>query len=55
MLRLIKTNKEGVASVFGTVLILLLVLTLASILFLSLASYGEKAQESIDFEEYTDR
>jgi hypothetical protein len=51
MLRLIKTNKEGVASVFGTVLILLLVLTLASILFLSLASYGEKAQESIDFEE----
>ncbi len=39
------------SSVFGSVLILLLVVTLASVLFTSLYSYEEKAQESIDFEE----
>ena len=49
MLNLIK-NKKGVASVFGTVFILLLVFTLASIFFMSLYSYEDKAKESIDLE-----
>ena len=42
---------KGVASVIGSVLMLLLVITAASLLFLSLYSYEEKAQESIKVEE----
>jgi hypothetical protein len=51
MSRQIKTNNKGVASIIGIVFILLLVLTLASVLLLSLYSYDEKAQESIETEE----
>lgn len=51
MSRLIRRRNRGIASVFGSVFILLLVLTLASTLFLSLYLYEEKAQESITLEE----
>jgi hypothetical protein len=51
MSRLTKQKNKGIASVFGTVLFLILVLTLASLLFLSLYSYEEKAEESISIEE----
>jgi len=44
-------RNKGVASVIGSVLMLFLVITLASLLFLSLYSYEEKAQESIILEE----
>ena len=44
-------KNKGVASVIGSVLMLFLVITLASLLFLSLYSYEEKAQESIILEE----
>ena len=47
----VKRRNRGIASVFGSVLVLLLIITLASILFLSLYTYGEKAQESINLEE----
>jgi hypothetical protein len=46
----IKRNK-GIASVFGTILILIIVVTVASLLFVSLYLYEEKAQESIVIEE----
>ena len=51
MSRLNKRENSGVSSVFGSVLILLLVLTLSSALFLSLYLYEEKSQESITLEE----
>ena len=51
MNRLRKRSNRGIASVFGIVFVLLLVVTLASTLFLSLYAYEEKAQESIDLEE----
>src|SRR3990170_918547 len=51
MSRLNRRVNKGISSVFGSVLILLLILTLASTLFLSLYSYEEKAQESINLEE----
>jgi hypothetical protein len=51
MSRLNKRVNKGISSVFGSVLILLLILTLSSALFLSLYSYEEKAQESINVEE----
>jgi len=51
MSRLVKRRNRGIASVFGAVFILLLVLTVASTLFLSLYLYEEKAQESITLEE----
>jgi hypothetical protein len=44
-------RNKGVASVIGSVLMLILVITAASLLFLSLYSYEEKAQESIKVEE----
>lgn len=44
-------RNKGVASVIGSVLMLFLVITLASLLFLSLYSYEENAQESIILEE----
>ena len=44
-------RNKGLASVIGSVLMLLLVITVASVLFVSLYSYGEKAQESIKVEE----
>lgn len=47
----IKRRNRGIASVFGSVFILLLVLTIASTLFLSLYLFEEKAQESITLEE----
>jgi hypothetical protein len=48
---LLERDNRGIASIFGTVFIFLLVFSLASILFLSLFTYEEKAQESIDLEE----
>lgn len=48
---LINRRNKGIASVFGSVFILMLVFTLASTLFLSLYSYEEKVQESIILEE----
>jgi uncharacterized GH25 family protein len=51
MNRLRERNNRGIASVFGIVLVLLLFVTLASALFISLYAYEEKAQESIDVEE----
>jgi hypothetical protein len=48
---LLEKKNKGIASIFGTVFIFLLVVSLASILFLSLFTYEEKAQESIDLEE----
>lgn len=46
-----KRNNQGIAPVIGIVFVLILVVTLASTLFLSLYSYKEKAQESINLEE----
>lgn len=46
-----RRSDSGVSSVFGSVLILMLVVTLASSLFISLYAYEEKAQESIRIEE----
>ncbi|MFC1488014.1 Ig-like domain-containing protein, partial [Thermoproteota archaeon] len=51
MNRILKQNNRGIASVFGTVFILFLVIFLASTLFVSLYSYEENAQESIDIEQ----
>ena len=51
MNRILKQNNRGIASVFGTVFILFLVIFLASSLFISLYSYEENAQESIDLEQ----
>ena len=48
---IIERRNKGVASVIGSVLMLFLVITLASLIFISLYSYEEKAQESIILEE----
>jgi hypothetical protein len=48
--KIFKRNK-GISSVFGTILILIIVVTVASLLFVSLYSYEEKADESIVIEE----
>ncbi|MEJ2242426.1 MAG: hypothetical protein P8Y18_09835 [Candidatus Bathyarchaeota archaeon] len=48
---IIQRRNKAVASVIGSVLMLVLVITVASLLFLSLYSYEEKAQESIKVEE----
>ena len=51
MSQMIDRRNRGISSVFGSILILVLVLTLASTLFLSLYAYEEKAEESITVEE----
>ncbi len=51
MRKKIERKNKGIASIFGSILILVLVLTIASALFLSLYRYEEKAQESISVEE----
>ena len=48
---LTEQRNKGIASVFGSVLILILVLTLSSTLFLSLYAYEQRAEESIAVEE----